>query len=87
MTNFSFFDPCFVRSAFYFKTLEGFLEAGPQLVLQLSLLFRGHWTRSGLMALSGAGAVGVNATVVPALGGEHKEEIGAFGRVYDEGES
>ena len=35
----------------FFKTLEGFVEAGPQLALQLSLLFKGHWSQSSQMVL------------------------------------
>jgi len=38
---FSLFDPCYARPALYFATLEGFLEASPQLVAQLSLLVAG----------------------------------------------
>ena len=33
--NFSLYDQRYVRSAFFFKTMEGFLEAAPQFVLQV----------------------------------------------------
>jgi hypothetical protein len=36
------FDPCYARPALYFATLEGFLEASPQLVAQLALLLSGR---------------------------------------------
>ncbi len=75
------FDPCYIRTAFYFKTLEGFVEAGPQLALQLSLLFRGNWTDSSMRAIEpyvGEGVLGVAAVPYRSL------EV--FGRHYQEGE-
>ena len=43
---FSFCDERYVQSALFYKTLEGFIEAGPQFALQFSLLLRGHWSQS-----------------------------------------
>ena len=43
---FSFFDERYVQTAIFFKTIEGFVEAGPQLALQLSLLLKGSWGES-----------------------------------------
>lgn len=48
---YSLFDKDYVRTAFFFKAIEGFMEAGPQLTLQLSLYLRGNWTSSGQVAL------------------------------------
>ena len=45
------FDKDYVRTAFYFKTVEGFLEAAPQLVLQLSLFLLGRTSDSAQLAL------------------------------------
>ena len=36
----SLYDERYVRSAFFFKTMEGFLEAGPQLALQVNMKFQ-----------------------------------------------
>lgn len=35
---FSLFDQKHARMAFFFKNVEGFVEAGPQLVLQVSFI-------------------------------------------------
>ena len=43
---FSLCDERYVQSALFYKTLEGFIEAGPQFALQFSLLLRGHWSQS-----------------------------------------
>ena len=43
---FSLYDERYVQSALFYKTLEGFIEAGPQFALQFSLLLRGHWSES-----------------------------------------
>ncbi|XP_040568177.1 uncharacterized protein [Lepeophtheirus salmonis] len=48
---YSLCDERYVKKALLFKTVEGFLEAGPQLALQLSLLFRGQVTETSLLAL------------------------------------
>ena len=47
-------DRRYIRSALYFKTVEAFLEASPQLLLQLSLLFRGSFSRSSGLVLGPA---------------------------------
>jgi len=39
-------DDRYLETAFFFKTMEGFLEAGPQLALQLSLLLQGSTSQS-----------------------------------------
>ena len=35
----------------FFKTIEGFVEAGPQLALQLSLLLKGSWGESSFLVI------------------------------------
>ena len=37
---YSLYDERYIKSALFFKTLEGFVEAGPQFALQLSLLIK-----------------------------------------------
>lgn len=74
----SFFDDRYLQSAMYFKTIEGFLEAGPQMTLQLSLLFRGNATQSSRLVLS------------PIFSPEDTndaqvEDLEVLGRLYDEG--
>jgi len=48
---YSLCDERYVKSALYFKTLQGFVEAGPQFALQLSLLIRGGWGPSSRAVL------------------------------------
>ncbi len=48
---FSLCDERYVKSALFFKTLQGFVEAGPQFALQLSLLFQGRWGESSKAVL------------------------------------
>ena len=48
---FSFCDERYVKTALFFKALEGFIEAGPQLALQLSLLFQGGWGESSKLVM------------------------------------
>ena len=81
---FSLCDERYLRTAFYFKTIEGFLEAGPQVALQLSLLFRGNWTRSDQLALEPILPVtAINATdVIPET-----DDLEVLGRVYDAGKN
>ena len=43
---YSLCDERYAQSALFYKTLEGFIEAGPQFALQFSLLLRGHWSKS-----------------------------------------
>ena len=51
MTTFSLCDDRYVKSALFFKTLEGFIEAGPQFAFQLSLLLKGRWGESSKSVL------------------------------------
>ena len=46
ISNYSLYDERYVKSALFFKTLEGFVEAGPQFALQFSLLLKGRWGES-----------------------------------------
>ena len=62
----------------YFKTLEGFLEAGPQMALQLSLLFRGNGTQSSQLVLNPIFGPDDSAVV-------NIDNLEVLGRVYDEG--
>lgn len=48
---YSLCDDRYVKSAVFFKTLEGFVEAGPQFALQLSLLLQGRWGESSVSVL------------------------------------
>jgi len=48
---YSLCDERYIKSALFFKTLEGFVEAGPQFALQLSLLIRGRWGPSSRAVL------------------------------------
>lgn len=48
---YSFFDERYVQTAIFFKTIEGFVEAGPQLALQLSLLLKGSWAESSFLVI------------------------------------
>ena len=49
--SYSFCDERYVKTALFFKALEGFIEAGPQLALQLSLLFQGGWGMSSKLVM------------------------------------
>ena len=48
---YSLCDERYVQSALFYKTLEGFIEAGPQFALQFSLLLRGHWSQSSRIVI------------------------------------
>lgn len=48
---YSLCDERYVRTAIFFKSLEGFVEAGPQLAFQLSLLLKGGWGNSSQLVI------------------------------------
>jgi hypothetical protein len=68
-----------VRTALYFKSLEGFLESAPQLVLQTSLLLKGLSTESGGLVLTSIGFSQSDGH------GANVSSIEVLGRTYDQG--
>ena len=81
MFFFSFFDGRYIQTAFFFKTIESFLEAAPQLVLQLSLLFKGGWTESSKLVLEPWMDPNQDLNTT----NQTNKELEVLGRFYDKG--
>lgn len=89
-------DSRYVRSALFFKTLEGFVEAGPQFALQLSLLLQGRWGESSQSVLEPIIDITmedneeltdqITTTWMPLLQ-EQNQSLKIFDRIYDQGDS
>ena len=85
-----------MRSALFFKTLEGFVEAGPQFALQLSLLLQGRWGESSQSVLEPIIDITmedneeltdqITTTWMPLLQ-EQNQSLKIFDRIYDQGDS
>ena len=74
----------------YFKTVEGFLESAPQLLLQLSLVLRGSWSRSSSYVIDPELITEIEDedpdVQVQALNVTSGTDLEVFGRVYNRGE-
>ena len=81
------FDERYVRGAFFFKTIEGFLEASPMLILQLSLWFRQDWPRPSWRPWISTGQENNEISAVPVGQNGQEDDFEIFGRIYNEGTS
>ena len=96
----SFCDERYVKTALFFKALEGFIEAGPQLALQLSLLFQGGWGMSSKLVMepimpemtldndtSEMTTTMLPETTIPPFYEERNESLVIFDRLYTKGKT
>ena len=66
-------DQRYVPTALFFKSMQGFLESGPQATLQLSLLFHGYTSKSKQMLISPYLHTPTNESS-PLIGLDHEDD-------------